>query len=98
VELKDRSSTADPRTGSPVKARASNPRARMVKIFESPETVEPAMMDRSHEWARLLADVTGLVNQQLLLQNEYLAAENGSCGAVWPRTTSCSSFILKPGG
>ena len=28
------------------------------------------------EWARLLAYVTGLVNQQLLLQNEYLAAEN----------------------
>ena len=26
--------------------------------------------------ARLLAYVTGLVNQQLLLQNEYLAAEN----------------------
>jgi hypothetical protein len=28
------------------------------------------------KWARLLACVTGLVNQQLLLQNEYLAAEN----------------------
>src|ERR1019366_9669839 len=27
------------------------------------------------KWARLLADVTGLVNQPLLLQNEYLAAE-----------------------
>jgi hypothetical protein len=27
-------------------------------------------------WARLLAYVTGLVNQQLLQQNEYLAAEN----------------------
>src|SRR4029077_7598348 len=27
-------------------------------------------------WARLLAFVTGLVNQELLLQNEYLAAEN----------------------
>ena len=26
--------------------------------------------------ARLLAFVTGLVNQELLLQNEYLAAEN----------------------
>jgi hypothetical protein len=25
-------------------------------------------------WARLLAFVTGLVNQELLLQNEYLAA------------------------
>ena len=29
-----------------------------------------------NKWARLLAYVTGLVNQQLLLQNEYLAAEN----------------------
>jgi putative transposase len=28
------------------------------------------------KWARLLAYVTGLVNQQLLVQNEYLAAEN----------------------
>jgi len=27
-------------------------------------------------WARLLAYVTGLVNQELMLQNEYLAAEN----------------------
>jgi hypothetical protein len=29
-----------------------------------------------HKWARLLAYVSGLVNQKLLLQNEYLAAEN----------------------
>src|SRR6476469_630082 len=29
-----------------------------------------------HKWARLLAYATGLVNQKLLLQNEYLAAEN----------------------
>src|ERR1035437_5981106 len=28
------------------------------------------------KWARLLAYVTGLANQPLLLQNEYLAAEN----------------------
>jgi hypothetical protein len=34
-----------------------------------------AMSDRFH-WARLLAFVTGLVNQELLLRNEYLAAEN----------------------
>src|SRR5439155_24013241 len=27
-------------------------------------------------WARLLAYVTGLINQELLLKNEYLAAEN----------------------
>ena len=31
---------------------------------------------RDHKWARLLAYITGLVNQQLLLQNEYLIAEN----------------------
>src|SRR5678816_2291846 len=29
-----------------------------------------------NQWARLLTYVTGLVNQELLLQNEYLAAEN----------------------
>ena len=33
------------------------------------------MTDRFH-WARLLAFVTGLVNQELLLRNEYLTAEN----------------------
>jgi putative transposase len=33
-------------------------------------------MNIESNWARLLAYVTGLVNQELLLQNEYLAAEN----------------------
>jgi hypothetical protein len=33
------------------------------------------MRDQFH-WARLLAFVTGLVNQELLLRNEYLIAEN----------------------
>ena len=33
------------------------------------------MSDRFH-WARLLAFVTGLVNQEWLLRNEYLAAAN----------------------
>src|SRR5262252_1945699 len=33
------------------------------------------MRDRFH-WARLLTFVTGLVNQELLLRNEYLVAEN----------------------
>jgi hypothetical protein len=33
------------------------------------------MRDRLH-WARLLAFVTGLVNQELMLRNEYLIAEN----------------------
>ena len=31
---------------------------------------------KENNWARLLAYITGLVNQELLLQNEYLAAEN----------------------
>src|SRR5579859_7136243 len=31
---------------------------------------------QDQKWARLLAYVTGLVNQELRLQNEYLAAEN----------------------
>ena len=33
-------------------------------------------MKNGNHWARLLAYVTGLINQELLLQNEYLAAEN----------------------
>ncbi len=31
---------------------------------------------RHSRWAKLLAYVTGSVNQELLLRNEYLAAEN----------------------
>lgn len=31
---------------------------------------------RDNKWVRLLAYVTGLVNQRLLLQNEYLITEN----------------------
>jgi hypothetical protein len=31
---------------------------------------------KKNRWARLLAYVTGLFNQELLLKNEYLAAEN----------------------
>ena len=37
------------------------------------------------KWARLLAYVTGLVNQKLLLQNEYLAAENRILRSRFPR-------------
>src|SRR6187200_1303558 len=33
-------------------------------------------MKSESNWERLLAYVTGLVNQELLLQNQYLAAEN----------------------
>jgi hypothetical protein len=39
---------------------------------------------KDDNWARLLAYVTGLVNQQLLLQNEYLAAENRILRAYLP--------------
>jgi hypothetical protein len=31
---------------------------------------------KDNRWLKLLTYVTGLVNQELLLQNEYLAAEN----------------------
>ena len=34
------------------------------------------ILHEGHKWLRLLTYVTGLVNQELLLQNEYLAAEN----------------------
>src|ERR1700756_3398193 len=37
--------------------------------------MDHTMSDR-FQWARLLAFVTGLVNQELLLRNEYLVAEN----------------------
>src|SRR5260370_27232635 len=53
---------------------------RMVKILEQLENQKAAMMEfrmrNGNHWARLLAYVTGLINQELLLQNEYLAAEN----------------------
>src|SRR5215831_12487478 len=41
------------------------------------------MRDRIH-WARLLSFVTGAVNQELLLRNEYLAAENRILRAKLP--------------
>ena len=31
---------------------------------------------KDNKWAQLLTYVTGMVNQRLLLQDEYLAAEN----------------------
>jgi transposase InsO family protein len=50
---------------------------RLVKEFET--LGMQAIMDagmKDTKWLRLLTYVTGLVNQELLLQNEYLAAEN----------------------
>jgi hypothetical protein len=34
---------------------------------------------KQNKWMRLLAYVTGMVNQELLLQNEFLAVENHCC-------------------
>ena len=41
------------------------------------------------EWTRILAYITGTVDQQLLLRNEYLVAENrrncrDACGSRMP--------------
>jgi transposase InsO family protein len=47
-------------------------------------------MKKCNDWARLLAYVTGLVNQQLLLQNEYLATENRILRAHLPTRTCLS--------
>jgi len=43
----------------------------------------------NNQWLCLLAYVTGLVNQELLLQNEYLAAENRILKARLPRLGLC---------
>ena len=61
--------------------------SRMVKKLELVCFVGSAMMDARNEgnkWARLLAYVMGLVNQKLLLQNEYLIAENRILRAQLP--------------
>src|SRR5215471_13058035 len=54
--------------------------SRMAKKSKRVKNMRFSMMDGGDEmdnkWARLLAYVTGLVNQELLLQNEYLTAEN----------------------
>jgi hypothetical protein len=39
---------------------------------------------KQNSWVRLLTCITGLVNQELLLQNEYLAAENRILRAQLP--------------
>src|SRR5215469_4659355 len=66
-------------------ASRSERESRLVKIFVGTSertTTKPLghmmdlpMRDRFH-WARILSFVTGLVNQELLLRNEYLVAEN----------------------
>jgi hypothetical protein len=47
------------------------------------------------QWARLLAYVTGLVNQQLSLQNEYLAAENRILRARLPGLRSDRGNVVQ---
>src|SRR5215471_19133673 len=42
-----------------------------------------------NKWVRLLAYITGLVNQKLLLQNEYLAAENRILRRTCPPGCAC---------
>jgi hypothetical protein len=41
-----------------------------------PSRIGGQMGGRLMEWARILAYITGTVDQELLLRNEYLAAEN----------------------
>jgi hypothetical protein len=43
------------------------------------------------QWARLLAYVTGMVDQRLLLQNEYLSAENRILRAHLPERLRLSN-------
>src|SRR5918992_2225543 len=45
---------------------------------------------KDNKWARLLAYVTGLVNQELLLQNEYLIAENRILRSQLPKRVRLS--------
>ena len=44
---------------------------------------------KENKWIPLLAYVTGLVNQELLLQNGYLAAENRILRAHLPARFAC---------
>ena len=44
-------------------------------------------------WARMVAYVTGTVNQELLLRNEYLGAENRP--RLQSNGNSCSIFQLR---
>src|SRR5215469_16130660 len=39
---------------------------------------------KQSKWIRLLGYITGLINQELLVQNEYLAAENRALRAHLP--------------
>ena len=47
---------------------------------------------KGHHWARLLTYVSGLVNQELLLQLEYLAAENRILRAHLPNRLRLTNY------
>ena len=49
-------------------------------------------------WARLLAYVSGLVNQELLLRNEYLAAENRILRAHLPARLRLRDWLKSASG
>ena len=48
------------------------------------------------DWARILAYITGIVDQELLLRNEYLAAENVSAHESTPINSRNNPSILSP--
>ena len=83
-----------------MKSRTS-PYGRLVKILVASERArtEPLghMMDllmRDHfHWARILSFVTSLVNQELLLRNEYLVAENRILRAHLPARLRLSDAV-----
>jgi hypothetical protein len=52
----------------------SSPYGKNIQIIGGSVKIDDSM--RNSRWVRLLAYVTGSVNQELLLRNEYLAAEN----------------------
>ena len=53
---------------------------------------------RNKKWVRLLAYVTGAVNQEVLLQNEYLAAENRVLRSKLPSKLPAQRFRPFPFG
>jgi hypothetical protein len=75
--------------GRPVMGSASTAKKLVVGSAGPPLTCGFIIM-RDNTWARLLAYVTGLVNQRLLLQCEYLIAENRILRSHLPGTVRLS--------
>lgn len=57
-------------------ALAGSPYGQNTRTFGGTKTGYYGRLMKNTQWPRLLAYVTGLVNHRLLLQNEYLVAEN----------------------